>query len=57
MVAITVASSYTLTDEQRATIEAFMAQRIAGKKSYTYTIDPALIAGVRVYSDTTVRVG
>ncbi|TET33957.1 ATP synthase F1 subunit delta [Candidatus Dependentiae bacterium] len=52
MVAITVASSYTLTDEQRATIEAFMAQRIAGKKSYTYTIDPALIAGVRVYSDT-----
>ena len=52
MVAITVASSYKLTDEQRATIEACMAQRVAGEKSYTYTIDPALIAGIRVYSDT-----
>ena len=51
MVAITVASSYALTDEQRSTIEAFMAQQIVGKKSYTYTIDSALIAGVRVYSD------
>ena len=51
MVAITVASSYALTDEQRSTIEAFLAQRIVGEKSYTYAIDQALIAGVRVYSD------
>ncbi len=51
MIALTVASSYALTDEQRSAIEAFLAERIAGEKSYTYTIDPALIAGVRVYSD------
>lgn len=51
-VAFTVASSYALTDEQRATIEAFIARNVAGEKSYTYTIDLALIAGIRVYSDT-----
>ena len=52
MIAITVASSSVLAEEQRAMIEASMAERIEGNKSYTYIIDPALIAGVRIYSDT-----
>ena len=52
MVSITVASSYPLADDQRVQLEAFIARHVAGEKTYTYTIDPALIAGIRVYSDT-----
>lgn len=52
IVAVTVASSCPLTDEQRMIMEQFIAERIAGIPRYTYRIDPLLIAGVRVYSDT-----
>lgn len=52
IVSVSVVSSSALSDEQRATIEAFLAQRIAGKKRYTYKIDTSLIAGVRASTDT-----
>lgn len=52
MHSITVASSCELLDEQRKSIESFIARHVSGKKSYTYTVDPSLIAGVRIYSDT-----
>jgi F-type H+-transporting ATPase subunit delta len=52
IVSITVASSSLLADEQRAMIESSLAEWIEGNKRYTYIIDPALIAGLRIYSDT-----
>ncbi len=51
IVEIAVTSSCVLSDAQRSSLEAFLARHIVGEKTYTYTVDTSLIAGVRVLSD------
>ena len=48
----TVSSSCPLTVEQRHQIETGMNHKISGSAQYTYVVDPSLIAGVRICSDT-----
>ncbi len=48
----TVSSSHKLDREQRVQTEKFLAKRVSGTILYTYTVDPDLIAGMRMQSNT-----
>lgn len=47
-----VSSSIPLSGEQRRTIEEGMNHKVSGNARYEYVVDPFLIAGVRICSDT-----
>lgn len=51
---ITVKSSIELPNEYRQQITRCIDQKIPGTKIYHYTVDPTLIAGIRIQSDTFV---
>ncbi len=54
IVTITIASSCVLTDEQCVEIERFVDRHVPAQKQYCYIIEPSLIAGLRIQSDTTL---
>ncbi len=49
---VIIASSSPLASDQKEAIEHFLAARVKGTILYTYRQDPALIAGIRIQSDT-----
>jgi F-type H+-transporting ATPase subunit delta len=49
---IVVKSSVPLPEKYRQDIERFMNQHIMGIQQYHYKVDPTLIAGIRIQSDT-----
>ncbi len=49
---IVIKSSIPLPQKYRQTVEQFIDRHIAGTKQYRYEIDPTLIAGIRIQSDT-----
>ena len=48
----TIESAVTLTDEERDEFVQFLKKKTDKEIRYTLTINPALIAGIKMYSDT-----
>ncbi len=49
---LTIKSSCALTQDEKEAIEQYADAKFPGKKEYVYSIDPALIAGIKISSGT-----
>jgi F-type H+-transporting ATPase subunit delta len=52
VVQFTIESAVTLTEDERGQVKVFLEHQTRKEIRATYKVDPSLIAGLRVYSDT-----
>ena len=52
IVMCTLLSSHALTEHERSIVQQFIAHQVGYRIIYDYKVDPALIAGIKVVSDT-----
>lgn len=52
IVMCTLLSSHALTEHERSIVQQFIARQVGYHIIYDYTVDPSLIAGIKVVSDT-----
>lgn len=52
IVMCTLVSSHALTEQEQSIVQQFIARQVGSRIIYDYTVDPSLIAGIKVVSDT-----